>query len=275
MPVIDKEPIPLPGVEILEGVNLSNPMDVNLLVVHQEDATNKSIKQYKLTYIADKLNDLKKEIGTVSTDEQEGSGLHLDIEKVNQSIDDILDIIGTPKADSAEGTGSGLYALIEDLQTDRDIVKNKYFVEGYKIHFISPKNKVNLLYGDTTSKYEYTFSDIKEDIATCISNQQNYSVNMHLGLTYTIKNSTLGTLSTNVTVNLNAAYANKDRKAVVYIPVADAVIGLKFTFNSNNKITFTVSDTIGTGVIKSDELWVQHGVLEFNKLGSTIPSTGS
>ena len=94
---------------------------------------------------------------------------------------------------------------------------------------------------------------------------------MHLGLTYSLKNSTLGELSTNVIVNLNAAYASKDKKAIIYIPVANANIGLKFTF-SNNEISFVVSDKIGTDTI--NELIVQHGILEFNKL-NTIPESSS
>ena len=97
---------------------------------------------------------------------------------------------------------------------------------------------------------------------------------MHLGLTYSLKNSTLGELSTNVIVNLNAAYASKDKKAIIYIPVANANVGLKFTF-SNNEISFVVSDKIGTDTIKSDELIVQHGVLEFNKLNTIIPDSSS
>lgn len=241
MPIIDEHAIILPDVPILEGVNLDNPLEVNVLTVHQEGPQSKKIKQLGLTEIISRINELRNKIGT-------------------------------PKTNNPGSVGSGLYGLIEDLQTDRDIIKNKNLVEGYKIHFISPKDKVKLLAGDSTStKYKYTFSNVKENITTCISNHQNYSVNIHLGLTYSLKNSTLGELSTNVIVNLNAAYASKDKKAIIYIPVANANIGLKFTF-SNNEISFVVSDKIGTDAI--DELIIQHGVLEFNKL-NTIPKSSS
>lgn len=240
MPIIDERAIVLPDVPILEGVNLDNPLEVNVLTVHQESPQSKKIKQLGLTEIISRINELRNKIGT-------------------------------PKTNNPESVGSGLYGLIEDLQTDRDIIKNKYLVEGYKINFIPPKDKVNLLAGNSTSKYKYTFSDVKENITTCISNHQNYSVNMHLGLTYSLKNSTLGELSTNVIVNLNAAYASKDKKAIIYIPVANANIGLKFTFN-NNEIGFVVSDKIDTDAI--NELIIQHGVLEFNKL-NTIPESSS
>ena len=240
MPIIDERAIVLPDVPILQGVNLDNPLEVNVLTVHQEGPQSKKIKQLGLTEIISRINELRNKIGT-------------------------------PKTNNPESVGSGLYGLIEDLQTDRDIIKNKNLVEGYKIHFISPKNKVNLLAGNSISRHEYTFSNVKENITTCISNHQNYSVNMHLGLTYSLKNSTLGELSTNVTINLNAAYASKDKKAIIYIPVANANIGLKFTF-SNNEISFVVSDKIGTDTI--NELIIQHGVLEFNKL-NTIPESSS
>lgn len=275
MPIIDERAIVLPHVPILQGVNLDNPLEVNVLTVHQENPDSKKIKQMRLTEIISRINELRNKIGTASEDSNiKNKSLYPALEETNASIEDIYDTIGTPKADNAEGVGSGLYGLIEDLQADRDIIKNKYLVEGYKIHFISPKNKVNLLAGDSTSKYKYTFSDVKENIATCISNHQNYSVNMHLGLTYSLKNSTLGELSTSVIVNLNAVYASKDKKAIIYIPVANANIGLKFTF-SNNEISFVVSDKIGTDVIKSDELIVQHGVLEFNKLNTIVPDSSS
>ena len=240
MPIIDERAIVLPDVPILQGVNLDNPLEVNVLTVHQEGPQSKKIKQLGLTEIISRINELRNKIGT-------------------------------PKTNNPGSVGSGLYGLIEDLQTDRDIIKNKNLVEGYKIHFISPENKVNLLAGDSISRHEYTFSNVKENITTCISNHQNYSVNMHLGLTYSLKNSTIGELSTNVIVNLNAAYASKDKKAIIYIPVANANIGLKFTF-SNNEISFVVSDKIGTDTI--NELIVQHGILEFNKL-NTIPKSSS
>lgn len=276
MSIADKEPIVLPNVPLLEGINLDNPLEVNLLTVHQETAQTKNIKQLRLTEITDRINNLKRLVGTAATENADATGLFLGIDTANGRIDGINETIGVPKANSAEGVGSGLYGLIEDLQADRDIIKNKSIAEGYKIHFISPKDKskVNLLAGDSNSKYNYTFSSIKENITTCITNHQSYDVRMHLGLTYTLKNSTLGELSTNVTINLNAAYASKDKKAVVYIPVANAIIGLKFTIE-DKKISFVVSDKIGTDNIKSDELWVQHGVLEFNKLDSIIATSSS
>ena len=171
MPIIDERAIILPDVPILEGVNLDNPLEVNVLTVHQESPKSKKIKQMGLTEIISRINELRNKIGTASDDSNiKNKSLYPALEETNASIEDIHDTIGTPKANSPEGVGSGLYGLIEDLQADRDIIKNKYLVEGYKIHFISPKNKVNLLAGDSTSKYKYTFSDVKENIATCISN---------------------------------------------------------------------------------------------------------
>lgn len=260
MPIIDERAVVLAEVPVLQE---DAPIGTNILIENEGTIQRYNIK----TKILDKISEVNNTIGHKSDDVTEATGIFLELENTNARIDEMDDNIGIPSGGGNAEGATGIYKRIESLEADNTILNSKSLVEGYRIRFINQSNKINLLSADSRT---YNFPDVKENIANCLGNSQNYEINLHFHMVYELKNTTYGKLGARATINLNSVYSTgTSKKGIIYVPIANSNLIFKFNIEKN-KITFNLENKINIDEIKSEEITVEHAVLEFNKLTANV-----